>query len=204
MTSAVNICNLALSHIGDEANLSSLTEQSVQAEHCNRFYPVVRRLLIERHTWSFSTRRTELAELSDDPPASWGFAYSLPAQCIKPFAVLLPSSTDDSQSEEYILESLANGTKVLYTNAEDATLRYAVDVTDTTKFTPMFDVALSHLLAAYIAGPIIKGREGMGVSQGQMEWFEKVALPQAVASDSNMRHTTLYDTFKPAGLAARA
>lgn len=204
MPSAVNLANLALSHIGDEANLSSLTEQSAQAEHCNRYYPIVRRMLIERHTWSFATRRAALAEVSDEPPASWGYAYALPALCLKPFAVLLPESTDDAEPQPFVVETLATGAKVLYTNAEDAVLRYVVDVEDTSKFTPLFDVALSHLLAAYIAGPIIKGREGMNVSRGQMEWFEKVALPQAMASDGNAKTSNTYDTFTPAGQAARA
>ena len=35
MASEVDICNLALSHIGASATISSLTEQSEEAFHCN-------------------------------------------------------------------------------------------------------------------------------------------------------------------------
>lgn len=203
MTSAVSIANLALSHIGDEANLSSMTEQSVQAEHCNRYYPIARRSLIEKHTWSFATRRASLALLTEEPPSSWQFAYAIPTLCLKPFAVLMPGYIGDTQEQDFTVETLASGNRVIYTNTEQAVLRYVVDVEDTTKFTPMFIEALSRLLASYIAGPIIKGREGMRVSQGQLEWFTQFSLPQALASDSNMSHTDLYNTFVPGGLKAR-
>ena len=48
MASAVDICNLALSHLGDTATVASLDppEGSAQAEHCARFYPVARDALV--------------------------------------------------------------------------------------------------------------------------------------------------------------
>jgi hypothetical protein len=54
------------------------------------------------------------------------------------------------------VETLSDGTIVIQTNAEFAWARYVKQVTDTTKFSPLFVVCLSWLLASYIAGPITK------------------------------------------------
>ena len=59
MASEVDICNLALSHLGDTATIASLDppEGSAQAEHCARFYPIARDSLLEMHAWGFATSR---------------------------------------------------------------------------------------------------------------------------------------------------
>jgi hypothetical protein len=68
VASEVDICNLALGHIGDSATVSSINppEGSAQAEHCSRFYPIARDSLLEMHNWGFATKRTNLALLSSE------------------------------------------------------------------------------------------------------------------------------------------
>ena len=63
MASEVEICNLALSHLGDTATVASSDppEGSAQAEHCARFYPIARDALLEMQNWKFATRRATLA-----------------------------------------------------------------------------------------------------------------------------------------------
>ena len=53
MASEIAICNLALSHLGDAANIASIDppEGSAQAEHCATFYPIARDSLLEMHDW---------------------------------------------------------------------------------------------------------------------------------------------------------
>jgi hypothetical protein len=131
------------------------------------------------------------------------FAYGLPSQCLKPLQVLPPESTHDLFAEDFTVESLASGSKVIYSNTENASLIYTVDVTDTSRFTPLFSVALSRLLASYIAGPLIKGTEGLRVSQAQFEVFFKVEFPHARSADANARQVRDYDKFKPSGVKAR-
>ena len=70
MSSVIDICNLALSHLGDTATVASIDppEGSAQAEHCSRFYPVARDAMLELFNWKFATRRATLALLTAD---SW-------------------------------------------------------------------------------------------------------------------------------------
>lgn len=204
MSSAVDICNLALGHLGDSANVSSIDppEGSAQAEHCARFYPVARDTLLEMHNWGFASRRVALAQLSvpsANPETTWEYAYAAPAAVAKMIAVLAPD-TDDSMGVEFEVETLSTGSLVIYTNTEDAILRYTARITDTTKFTPLFVDALSWLLASYLAGPIIKG--DTGASSGR-ECF-KIFLGQfSLAAGSDSRQRRVVDAHVPASIRAR-
>lgn len=222
MAGEVDICNTALGHLGDEATVSAISppDGSVQAGHCARFYPIVRDALLEMHTWGFNTQRAVLAVSPTDPPVGWAYAYAVPSLCVKPIAVLMPNSlpdlflpepalitptgTDTLNAQDYIVEaSPVDGTPILYTNVEEASLLYSLGITDTTKFTPLFTMALARLLASYLAGPIIKGVTGANVSKAQLDIFMRVDLPAALQSDSNSRQSSPYTNSTPASIAAR-
>lgn len=220
MSSAVDICNLALAHLGDDATVSSIDppEGSAQAEHCARFYPIARRMLIAMHTWGFATKRANLALLIDVPPAGWAYAYALPNPCMKPVVVYTPEQIDnfdlvsgdlpsqdvgDFNTQDFVVETLTSGTKVIYTNVENAVLLYLVDVTNTTRFDPLFEIALARLLASMLAGPVIKGTEGMKVSGAHLKQFYTVELPEAKRADSSARQSSPYSSATSAPIKAR-
>jgi len=64
MASDVDLGNLMLSHLGDDATVTNLNppEGSSQAEHVAVFFPIARDSLLEMHNWNFATRRAPLAE----------------------------------------------------------------------------------------------------------------------------------------------
>lgn len=190
MASALDICNLALSHLGDSANVSSIDppEGSAQAEHCARFYPIARDAMLEMHDWGFATRRAQLALLAEDLDTQWSYVYAQPVGVVKRVAILLPEAKDDD-AQLYETESLDDGSIVIYTNAEEAVLRYVAQVTDTTKFTPLFVNALSWLLASHLAGPIIKGDSGVAAGRECFKTFTG-EFARATGSDSNQRRIT--------------
>ena len=59
MATEIDICNLALAHLGDDATIASIKppEGSAQAEHAARYYPIARNSLLESHTWNFAAKR---------------------------------------------------------------------------------------------------------------------------------------------------
>lgn len=204
MASEVDISNTALSHIGERAEVIAIAppDGSAEAQQCGRFYPMARDEMLEMHPWTFAMRRIPLAPVANDRP-SWGYAYQLPADCLKPRSVLANEACDDSKSDDYLVETNAAGTKVLYTNRPDATLRYTRSVTDTTRFTPMFVSALSRLLASKLAGTIIKGDPGMKVAQNQTRLFI-VELATAKTDDANTgSRANQFRDFVPSALRAR-
>lgn len=174
--SDVVICNLALSHIGADAVLSSINppDGSVESGYCARFYPIARQELIEEHPWTFAKKRVALAQV-DNPSTTWTYAYAQPSDMIQPQRILTTSTLDAYgffpfggllRADEVALFTERGSADfecedgVILTHEPDAVLLYTRDVTDTSKFTAGFMVSLSYLLASYLAGPIIKGNTG--------------------------------------------
>jgi hypothetical protein len=96
MPAVVDICNVALAHIGDSANIQSIDppDSSVQAKYCAIFYPIALKALLEMNSWGFATRRAPLASVAN-PSSTWLFAYAQPANMINAIAVLSPDALDD-------------------------------------------------------------------------------------------------------------
>jgi hypothetical protein len=187
MASDVDICNMALSHIGSEAIIASIApaDGSVEAGYCARFYPIALGILLEKHPWSFAKTRQALS-LLDNPSKTWGFAYGLPGNCLKPKRVLQATTLtglgfrdfsrsisadeyqvfDEAGSANFTIETdQATGQKILLTNEPEAVLLYIRRVEDTASFTWAFTWALSFMVAGFIAGPIIKGQPGASTGQ---------------------------------------
>jgi hypothetical protein len=175
MASAVQICNMALSHIGSHAVVSSIDppDGSFEAAMCEQFYGQVRTELLEMGNWRFALARANLVEVTNNSD-TWAYAYALPSDCLAARRVLRPGvgltvfATDrrnfqpnDNDSAPFTIEG-----EVVYTNEEDAVLLYMRDVTDVNKFTPSFRAAFAVLLASYLAGPIVKGTEGLKLGDG--------------------------------------
>lgn len=211
MASDVDICNLALSHLGDEAQVAAIDppDGSEASAQCGRFYPMVRSLLLEMHPWTFATKRAALAQVENPSPDDWQFAYTLPSTCIRPLAALTPGMPErafgleaDTGGQAYAVEAGQDGTPVLFTDVETAVLRYIDNVTDSTKYTPGFVAALARLLASYLAGPILKGDAGVQQAQNQMKLFA-VEYGRATAVNANTGKRTSYQTFQPSWAAGR-
>ena len=234
MSSDVDICNLALGYLGDSANVSSINPpDSVQAEHCQRFYPLARDALLNMHNWGFATKRTSPASIAVPYEASgmWLFAYLEPSDSLTVQRVYDPTMGDDfiqtipqpydnswwpgSSSmgsasaggvgvvvpQPFSVETDNNGDGIIYTNQPNAAIAYTAQIIDTTKFSPSFTVALAWLLASYLAGPIIKGTEGIKMAQACLKAFSG-AKSAATESDANERRTPV-NTPIPAHLAGR-
>lgn len=205
MASVVDICNLSLSHLGDEATVSSISppEGSAQADHCAKFYPIARDQVLVSHEWACATKRASLALLSLTPPDGWLYSYALPSGCLRAMRVVPPGSSLDNEAEDFVVEAQTDGTLVLYTNVASANLVFIAGITDTTKFTPGMVTAIARLLASYLAGPVIKGEAGIKVAQAHLSWYAKIDLPAAQAQNANARRKNPYDTFTPSSIAAR-
>lgn len=216
MASEVDICNLALGHLGDNATVASIDppEGSAQAEHCARFYPIARDSLLEMHFWNFTMRRIKLAAVTNSWP-EWQYAYAVPGDCLNAIAVMPPDANDDYSTrfvptdtpdfahnyspmiaagryvpQPFTMETVSDGSSVIYTNQEQAMLRYTVLVTDPTKFSPLFVMTLSWHLASMLAGPVIKGDQGAAEAKRCTQMMTGY-LAQAQESDANQRRTTI-------------
>lgn len=215
MASEVDICNLALGHLGDAATVSSISppEGSAQAEHCARFYPIARDLTLEAHEWGFATKRQNMALLGSSassdigatgvtPPPEWTYVYAMPSGCRNIIKLIDPNAQAfypgtprfanwediafDQGPIPYEQEVLLDGTNVIYTNLQNAIIQYVDSITDTTKFTAQFVDCVAWLLAAYLAGPVIKGEEGAQMGTAAQKAYA-ASLSKAATNDANNR-----------------
>ncbi len=226
--SEVTICNLALAHLGDTAQVVSIKppDPSVQAQLCANFYYVARNSLLEMAAWGFATRRVVLAALTPLPSdgfyidedgnleGPWRHIYALPAGVINVLSVQQQEAPADYEAwfgpierdyfppypqgylpvpgapllvpQPFSIETRAGGSQVVLTNVCDAVMRYTTLVEDTTKFSPLFTMALSHLLASMLAGPLLKGDVGAQAATQQLALFNAIK-GQASSSDANQR-----------------
>lgn len=212
MASVVDICNLALAHLGDNATIASIDppEGSAQAEHCQRFYPIARDTLLEMHSWSFATKRAYGAEV-ENPWPMWEYAYAMPGDASDIIAVLPPEARDDYSTnftpetypdfytnyspsvaagqyvpQKFAVEVAADGSEIILTNQKQAVLRYHARISDPTKFSPLFTITLSWHLASMLAGPVIKGDQGAAEAKRCVA-MTTLYLGKAMEADSNAR-----------------
>jgi hypothetical protein len=196
-TTDVDLANLALAHLGDDATVSALDppEGSAQAEHCARFLPIARSTLLEMFPWKFAVRRVSPALRDDQSSTAWSYVYQEPSGLLRVLAVLPEGYTRDSDGSavEYDTESDEDGNGLILTNVANATIRGIFNVTNPARFTPLFTEALGWLLASYVAGPLIKGETG--ATEGTRCWQAFLGMyARATGSSANQAHKTLLHT----------
>jgi hypothetical protein len=205
MASKVEICNLALSHVG-AYRISSLSDTTKEAKECSAFYDIALNATLEDYDWSFARKRLPLALLSETY-SGWDFAYQYPIDCIIPRKISDPTGVNtgtsyDIDSDRYNpvgkvkYELAVSGdlsSRIILTNKEDAELVYTAKVTNTNLFTNQFIDAFSLKLAAYLAQPL-KGKDGLRIELLQL-YANVVNRSQAVDANSDYREEESANTF---------
>ena len=197
MASVADICNIALSHIGADAVVVSISppDGSVEAGHCARFYKIARQEVIDVADWQFAKHRVVLAEFANTSSV-WAYAYALPSDMVTALRVLDSSAISERAGADYEIEG-----EVIRTNEPAATLLYKRDITDTTKFPPGFVTACGKVLAGYLAGPIIKGMDGAKVGA---QWLQIGHDEARAAAAREARQSKDSEPYLPTSIAARA
>lgn len=205
MASEVDICNLALARIGEGANVTAIKppDGSAEAAYCARFLPLARNALLEMHPWSWAQRRASLADLSAavTVPPTWRYAYAVPSNCVRILSIRDPNASYDEVGADYQTEigDDVSSSRVVYANVVAPVMHYVDLVTDPTRFSPLFTMALTYELASMLAGVLIKGADGMSKAR-EMIVLRDITLEQAKTADANQSRATQLrtDTRHPA------
>ena len=136
--SQINIYNQAFFALG-LSRATSTTEDSKAVRAANEMYEICRDELLSAHTWNFATKRIQLTQSTTTPAFGYAYQYALPSDFLR-----LVRLSDKSIT--YRIE----GTYLL-TDAGSVSIQYIAQVTDPTKFSPLFAAALGLALADKIA-----------------------------------------------------
>lgn len=207
MSSEITICNLALSHIRG-GSINALTEASIQAQQCKLLYPILRDSALENAPWQFATRIVSLAELADVEVFNFAYTYQYPSDCLKIKRLILNWETVNRTDSQFYGNNLPiintqapvpyqifndDGNRVIGANYAELRAEYTVQVTDTNLFSIQFILALSHLLAAELAIPIVGVNEGRKLKSDSMQQYN-AHIRAAVAAMMNEQYTPMPDS----------
>lgn len=190
----VDVCNLALSCIGDTAAVTSIdpTDGTTQSRLCAQFYLQALQSTLEMHPWEFATRKVTLELVTFDDTATsdrdeWEYCYKLPSRFLRAISVLPPAVNDDyTEVVNFSIEVNNDGVLCLYTDEKDATLRYTELPSSPRMWSPNFRMVLAWHLASMLAGPTIKGDVGAAEAKRCLQMMGAY-LSKASAADSNDR-----------------
>lgn len=158
MSTQVEICNLALSHVGVGKEIATFdTEKSQEAQACRRFYDPARLAALRDFAWPFATKFVTLGLIKSSPTTEWAYSYQYPSDCLKFRRILSLIRNDTRQSRIPFRFVYGQSGQEIYTDQDSAQAEYTVDVNDTSRFPPDFVIALSYRLAAMIAPRVTGG-----------------------------------------------
>ncbi|MEH3248499.1 hypothetical protein POV86_04380 [Enterobacter roggenkampii] len=152
MASVIEICNRALSNIGNSRSINSLNEASKEADQCSLHFDACRDAALADFDWNFATKRLALAD-TNNPPPDWQYAYQYPTDCVRITEIMVPGVRNPTAAMriEYVVGSNEDLTgKLIYTDQPKAWLKYVARVTDVNMYDAIFMEALSWRLAAAI------------------------------------------------------
>lgn len=144
--SVVTIDNLALQKLG-ASSIVAVDEDSTNARACAVCYEPLRDREFRAHPWSFTIQRFILAAVTAAPVFTYLFAFPVPTGCLR---VLLPARS----GLDWRLESFQNQTMILTNDGQSLSVKCLMQITDTTRFDPLFVEALACKMAWHMCEQI--------------------------------------------------
>lgn len=181
---ALDICNLALSKLG-ESPLPGIDPNGTLASRlCYMHYHPVRREVLCANRWSFATVCATLTSREEGAAdGSVNLPHTLPTDCLRVLDVSSPGWTLRGRS--------------IYCPAAQVRVRYIADTERVEDFDPLFIEALATRLAMKLCIPLINSTTA---HRSLADEYQRLSLPQAahfnaVQSHSNDSHP-LYRLWK--------
>jgi hypothetical protein len=152
--SEVEICNLALAHLG-EAPIVTLLDANERARSLNRIFIMTRDAVLRGKDWKFAKVKAVLAEISGVTIPGWTYVYGYPTKCLCVRRIFTDIESQEPLKVEYetlYVPSLSR--KVIVANEETAYVAYTYQIENVELFDNSFIMALSFLLASQVAKPL--------------------------------------------------
>lgn len=187
MATDVEICNIALSHFG-ENRISALSEAEATSDEnvakCLVFYPQARRELLADYRWSFATKTEAAAALVDTPLLKWTYQFTMPSGLLRLLSVHGGTTNTETAVTTYDQNKLEDFEILdgrLLCNYAKVAFKFVYDNTDTQSWSDHACSACARLLASYLAESVT-GDPARG--SRHYEIYKTVDLPRAQHLDA--------------------
>lgn len=196
----IDLCNLALDHIGASNPIQSLDEGSREASVCGRHYTPALEALLRTFDWSFARAYNYTSMIDDGSvpiPDQWLYAYAYPNDAVRVWCVHQNPRIGKPPLHEVASMPSGQG-QVIFTTVTPALFRYTRRISDAGYFDPAFALALSYTLAERICYPLTRDTK-------QVDIFRKLALEQLAYARTASANESPEDPYAaaPDWIAAR-
>lgn len=149
------IFNIALKNLGVTIGVQSTEQTDRNTSILNEFYEIAKEKVLSDYDWGFASSYRELSlTLNESLNPKFLFEYDYPNDCVA-LREVVGLRGEERIEFEVGLDGLQ---KVIYTNRENAKIRYTKLISDEGNYTPEFALALSWYLAFLSAKSITGAR----------------------------------------------
>lgn len=181
MVDKTTLANMAIAHCGISqtiTNIDATDETTTEADQFNIFYPTVLQAVYTKYKPDFPVKQATLSLIQENPNLTWSYEYQYPSDCLVALGLTDGSrlGVDTFAELPYVVAN--NGSdKVIWTNEDTISLDYLSDFTVLEKVGAEFALALSYIIAGYIAPSITENRNsGFQLrKQGEMDMMIAMA-----------------------------
>lgn len=186
---AVDVCNLALSHLGSGNQVVNLeTEKSNEAIACRVFYELALADTLADYDWGFANKTVSLALVSENGLGQFPYAYRYPSDCITFRSIYNGLQFDTSENQiPFEIGSDDSGLLIL-TSQPSAAGNYTKRIEQTSYLPADFVMTLSFKLAFYLAPRITSGDPFKLGDRAQLAY--RAHLLKAKVRNANESRTT--------------
>ena len=154
VTSKADLCNMALSHLGNYGTVSDIDTPTNDKERTFAlWYDICREFVLKLLMPNFALTRLVVSQLSETPAFGYAYFYEYPITALK---VLGVGNVEDKENN-YNIERTPLGVKAIshdYDYTDGMPIRIVRDITDINSWSPEAKLLMSQYLAAYTAKPI--------------------------------------------------
>lgn len=190
VNSKTDICNLSMDLIGATKVNSIDTPESEREYLLRRWYDTTRRALLQMYAWNFATKRKLILRSISTPVFGEEIPYELPDD----YLMFISAGAEHTKIKQHKVEGgfLYLNKGVTYEQDGSLPLRYTSDFEVVTKFSPLFIIAFSQLLAANTSFQETNSRSS--VDQLKADFAE--TLKTAATQDAKESPVQLINRFR--------
>lgn len=197
--SNLDICNLAVGHLGNTFSISNIDNPITQPEKVlSRWYDVSRKSFLRELGFNFSLARKVVAKLDEVPEFGYLYGYEYPSDCLK----VLGIGSVDEKENNFSIESLESGALSIltYEDYQDGLkLRYIKDVPSISLWSDDAKILFSYYLAQKVALQLTQDAQK---AKYAFEMWEQVKMSaSAISAQENRPIRKDTSKFKASRLA---
>jgi hypothetical protein len=185
MSSPIDICNMALAHLGDR-RITRLDDDAQTSDalvrYCAEFYAQARQEALAAHQWTFAHHIAALSRRTDTTVIGFTYSHQLSTDRLRVMRLFSGGvAAGVTTYNSTPVDSFKIVGSQVWSNSEFIALEYIRDVNNPDDWSPHFRAAVARLLAAYLAGPTADNPDEV---TKQMRIYETVTLPNAQYYDA--------------------